>query len=296
MKKLLAMTLALTMSALMFASCGDTADDSSSAAETSAPAAESSEAETEESSEAEESEAETEEPEESEAEGEGEDEPAAPAEFDITKVTGYDENATETVFELTNENTAAWAEILDGDWIDPRSFERDKDMHMTIEWEYTEGFNGMIDEGVTDQHATQIVVGAIRLGHPSGWVHFGDTINYPDTLICDYPFVADCDDVAWTKANGEDMATPDTADLDKKDQVWPDVFVKNDGFLKIGNHDVKSVEFTITADAVNEMIDNALENGYDGISITHGGNMYVTKITIDQGNVFMHNTITDSGM
>ena len=294
MKKILAMTLALTMTAVMFASCGnsDEGDENSSTAPaTTTPAPE--EDEPEESKVEE-----KEEPEEKQDEEPTAAEDEAPAEFDVTKINGYDENATETVFELTDEVSSAWASIFGDDIIDARTFERDKDMHFVVDFEYVESFNEMLENELTDQHKTQIVIGTNRVGDPvQGWVKIGDSILAPGTLVTEYPSVAEIEDGGeWVLANGEDMASADTADLSKSEQVWPDVFVKNDGFIKIGNHDVKQIEFTITADIINEMIDNAFENGWDGMNIQVGGNVYVTKITIDQGNVFMLSTITDSGM
>ncbi|MBQ8967215.1 hypothetical protein [Ruminococcus sp.] len=309
MKKILAMTLALSLAALTFASCGDTASDSKAdetTTTTTAAAEESSEEEAESEAPAEteapaESEAEeTEAPAESEAEEEGEGEAAEPAEFDITKVTGYDENATETVFELTDQISDAWGSSFGSDFIDARSFDRDKDIHMVVDFEYVESYNQMIEEGVTDQHKTQIVIGPSRA---NGWSKFGETF---EGLITDYPSVNDPDLTDYVVANGEDLATPETKDNKPKiEQEWPDVFVKGDGFIKIGNHDVKQIEFTIPAEEVNKLIDNAFtaptddadtEHGWDGVLFQLGGNMYLTKITIDQGNVFMNSTIIDSGM
>lgn len=320
MKKMLAMTLALTMSAVMFASCGDTAAESkadatttttttaaaeeSKAEEVSSAAEESKEEEVSsaaEESKAEESKAE-EEPAESAAEGEAE----APAEFDITKVKGYDETATETVIELPDQISDAWANGLgsyafddaSGDnFIDGRTFDRDTDVHMVVEFEYTETYNKMIEDGATDQHKTQIVIGPC---HANGWTKFGETF---EGLVTDYPAVNDPNLTEYVVANGEDLATPETkSNKPKGEQVWPDVFVKGDGFIKVGNHDVKSIEFTIPADQINALIDNSTpdpedpEKWGDGILFQIGGNMYITKITIDQGNVFLKSQIVESGM
>ncbi len=309
MKKVLALTLALTMSAMMFASCGDSKDESKADASSKAAASEAAEGQADVSEASEESEAAeetsapevTEEPAESEAE-------AAPeiAEFDRTKVIGYDETATETVIELTDQISDAWTNGLgsysveggSGDnYIDGRCFDRDKDVHMVVEFEYTEKFNQMIEEDITDQHKQQIVIGP---GHANGWNKFGETF---EGLITDYPAVNDPNLKDYVVANGEDLATPETKDeASKKDQVWPDVFVKSDGFIKIGNHDVKSVEFTIPAAEINALIDNSTldpddpEKWGDGIMFQIGGNMYITKITIDQGNVFLKSQIAESGM
>ena len=319
MKKMLAMTLALTMSALVFASCGDTADESKadatttttttaaeeSVAEEESSAAEDSVAEAESSAAEAESEAEAE-PAESTAEGEGEGESEGPAEFDITKVEGYDEAATETVIELPDQISDAWAnglgtysfdEVSGDNFIDGRTFDRDKDVHMVVEFEYTETFNKMIEDAATDQHKTQIVIGP---SHANGWTKFGETF---EGLVTDYPAVNDPNLTEYVVANGEDLATPETkSNKPKGEQVWPDVFVKGDGFIKIGNHDVKSIEFTIPAEQINALIDNSTPDPEDpekwgnGILFQIGGNMYITKITIDQGNVFLKSQIVESGM
>ena len=114
MKKVLASVLALTMTAVMFTSCGDS--DSSSKSESKA-ASSSKAAETTTTTTAEETTttpAETEAPSESEADTS---EAEGPAEFDITKVNGYDENATETVFEFKDEVSDAWAKRLTEGWV-----------------------------------------------------------------------------------------------------------------------------------------------------------------------------------
>ena len=155
----------------------------------------------------------------------------------------------------------------------------------------------MIADEATDQHKTQIVIGPC---HANGWNKFGEEF---EGLVTDYPSVNDPNLTEYEVANGEDLATPETKDnKPKKEQVWPDVFVKGDGFIKIGNHDVTSIEFTIPAAEINKLIDNATpdpdneEAWGDGILFQIGGNMYITKITIDQGNIFTRGQIAKSGM
>ena len=303
MKKVLASVLALTMTAVMFTSCGDSdsSSKSESKAASSSKAAETTTTTT--TAETTTTAAESEAPSESEADTS---EAEGPAEFDITKVNGYDENATETVLEFTDQVSDAWVnglgsyvmdDVSGDDFIDGRTFDRDKDVHMVVEFAYTESFENMIKDGVTDQHMTQIVIGP---AHANGWNKFGETY---EGLISDYPSLNDPNLTEYVKANGEDMATPETKDVKPKtDQVWPDVFIKEDGFIKIGNHDVTSIEFTIPAAEINKLIDNAEvipedeEHWGDGVLFQIGGNMYITKITIDQGNVFLRSQIAESGM
>ncbi|MBR1740128.1 MAG: hypothetical protein IJ737_07535 [Ruminococcus sp.] len=226
--------------------------------------------------------------------------------FDKSIIPGYEEGATETVIVPEDEVSDAWASCFtNNDFIDARTLERDRDLHMVVEFAYTDRFNDMIAEGVTDQHKTQIVIGPAKA---NGWQKFGLTddfegINGKDNFICDYPWFIDYegDGGEWVQANGEDLCSPDTAsNKSKTEQVWPDVFVKGDGFVKIGNHDVTSIEYTIPAETVNALIDNAFatpadeddtEHGWDGILFQIGGSMYITKITLDEGNVFMYNEV-----
>lgn len=283
-KHILAGALALTM-ALTFAGCGDSSSDSSekettttaeTAAETEAAETEATEAETEAETEA------------TEAEPEA-------AEFDITKVPGYDESATETVIEIENGSTSPWAAAFPGfttlegessdDFIDARTFQRDKDMHIVVDFELTETLKGMIDEGVTNLHDTQIVIGPC---HANGWTKFGQT---PEGIICDYPqHNLATDDSEWIK-KGENLVSPDD------ENVWCPLFVKNDGFIKITDPEITQIEFTLPAAVVNEMIDNYNdpEKGFDGILFQMGGSCAVTKVTIDQGNVFLASQLAEAG-
>ena len=298
MKRLLAALCAAVMTAAMFTACGDS--DSSSKGESSSKAEASSAAQTTTTTAAA---PESEAPAESAPAKEAEDEPK---EFDITQMPGYDASATETVFEFTDAPSDPWANgipaaMIDGeavtDYIDARSFDRDKDIHMVVEFAYTDSYLDMLSQGVTDQHKTQIVIGPAR---SNGWTKFGEE---KEGLICDYPYFADYkEDGEWVRANGEDLCTPETKGNDKSEQVWPDVFVKGDGYLKIGNNEVTSVEFTIPADRVNEMIDTAFADatedesvGWDGVLFQNGGNCSLTKITVDQGNVYLASQILEAG-
>lgn len=276
--------------ALSFAGCGDSAKteeketSATTAAETSAAETEASETASEET-EAAEAETET---------AETEAEPEA-AEFDITKVEGYDESATETVIEIENGTTSPWAAAFQGfttvegessdDFIDARTFERDRDLHVVVDFQLTETLMGMIDEGITDLHDTQIVIGPC---HANGWNKFGET---PEGIICDYPqFNLATDDGEWVK-KGENLVSPDD------ENTWCPVFVKNDGFIKITDPTVTQIEFTIPAAVVNEMIDNCSdpEKGFDGILFQMGGSCQVTKVTVDQGNVFLASQLAEAG-
>ncbi len=306
MRKIIASILALTLTASMFTACGDS--DSSSKSESS-KAATTTTAATTEAPEESEAPAETEAPEEPEepeepaaTENEG---PVSEEDFDKSIIPGYDESATETVLEPEDQISDAWASsFADGDFIDARTLERDKDLHMVVEFAYTDKYNEMIDKEITDQHKTQIVIGPARA---NGWQKFALTDEFEDAVgkdnfICDYPWYIDYEgeDGEWVQCNGEDLCTPESKQNDKSVQVWPDVFVKGDGFIKIGSHDVTSIEYTIPAATVNSLIDNAFtpaadeddtEHGWDGILFQLGGNMYITKITMDQGNVFMFSDV-----
>ena len=298
-RKIAAALCAALMTAAMFTACGDS-DSSSKSDKSSSKAEASSVAETTTTTTT--TTAETEAPEES-APAEETDEPK---EFDITQMPGYDASATETVIEFTDAPSDAWANgipaaMIDGeavtDYIDARSFDKDKDIHMKVEFAYTDSYMEMIDQGVTDQHKTQIVIGPARA---NGWSKFGEV---KEGLICDYPYFADYEtDGEWVRANGEDLCTPETKGSAKSEQIWPDVFVKGDGYLKIGNNEVTSVEFTIPAAEVNKLIETAFADasedetvGWDGVIFQDGGNCALTKITIDQGNVYLASQIIEAG-
>ncbi len=284
-KSILAGALALAM-ALSFAGCGDSSESSDK--ETTTKAAETTAAETEAETEAAETEATEAETEATEAEPEA-------AEFDITKVPGYDESATETVIEIENGSTSPWAAAFPGfttvdgessdDFIDARTFQRDKDMHIIVDFQLTDTLLGMIDEGVTDLHETQIVIGPARA---NGWSKFG---QYPEGIICDYPqHNLATDDSEWVK-KGENLVSPDD------ENVWCPLFVKNDGFIKITDPSITQIEFTLPAAEINQLIDNYSdpEKGFDGILFQMGGSCQITKVTIDQGNVFLASQLAEAG-
>ncbi len=286
-KSILAGALALAM-ALSFAGCGESESAEKETTTTAAETTAETEAETEAEAEAAEAEATEAETEATEAEPEA-------ADFDITKVEGYDESATETVIEIENGSTSPWAAAFPGfttlegessdDFIDARTFERDKDMHVIVDFQLTDTLKSMIEEGVTDLHETQIVIGPC---HANGWNKFGET---PEGIICDYPQhnLAD-ENSEWVK-KGENLVSPDD------ENVWCPLFVKNDGFIKITDPEITQIEFTLPAAVVNEMIDNYSdpEKGFDGILFQMGGSCQVTKVTIDQGNVFLASKLAESG-
>ena len=297
-KKITARTIAMVMAmaaVFSFAACGDTDADSSAATTTTTTAAAESEAEESqaEESEAEESVAETEAPEESQAEeSEAETEAPAddvPAEFDITKVAGYDENATESVIEVDFYDDA-WGNALGQDYIDARTFDRDKELTLTIDYVLSDSLKGMLDEGVTDLHSTQIVVGP---AYANGWTKLAGT---PGDTVHDYPeanVIEEEGSDEWVN-DGENVVSVDDAD------VWAPVFNKKDGFIKITDPEITQVKLTLTADTVNKLIDNATavddegNAGWDGILFQMGGNQKITKITIDQGNVFLASAVNES--
>ncbi len=298
-KRIAAAVLALSI-AVSLASCGGSDDSSSdSVKETTTAAAESAAEESTEESTADSEEAPAESTEESAAdssEAAAEERPA----YDETKMPGYDASATETVFEFENAPDTAWGAAFPGfttaegassdDFIDARSLERDKDVHVKVEFSYTDLTLQMIEEGMTDLHKTQVVIGPC---HANGWAKFGSWEN-PQYLICDYPAANALPESGEWVVKGENVVSKDD------EEVWADVFVKEDGFIKITTTDVTSIEFTIPAEAVNQMIDKYSdesdpESAFDGILFQLGGSMSVTKVTVDQGNVFLASQITEAG-
>ena len=303
-KRFAAAVLALSC-ALSFASCGGSESSSSDSAKettTTTAAAESAADESAEESSAAESEETAESTEESaydSGENTAEERPA----YDETEMPGYDASATETVFEFTDAPDSAWGAAFPGfttpegassdDFIDARSLEPDKDVHIKVEFKYTDMTLQMIEEGLTDLHKTQVVIGPC---HANGWTKFGSWEN-PQYLVCDYPAANDLPvDGDWV-VKGENVVSKDD------EEVWADVFVKDDGFIKITSTDVTSIEFTIPADAVNQLIEKYSdenkaadpESAFDGILFQLGGSMSVTKVTIDQGNVFLASQIAEAG-
>ena len=179
-----------------------------------------------------------------------------------------------------------WIAIVEpDDFIDARTFQRDKDMHIIVDFQLTDTLLGMIDEGVTDLHETQIVIGPARA---NGWSKFG---QYPEGIICDYPqHNLATDDSEWVK-KGENLVSPDD------ENVWCPLFVKNDGFIKITDPSITQIEFTLPAAEINQLIDNYSdpEKGFDGILFQMGGSCQITKVTIDQGNVFLASQLAEAG-
>ena len=143
MKKFLAAALALTMTAAMFTACGD--EDSSSSAETTttttasqADAASTSEEASSADDAASTDDASSAAEDSSEASG---GDAASATEFDVTKLPGYDANATETVLTVESPVNTDWANGLGTDdnlndlYIDGRTFTRDQDLTVKVEFE-----------------------------------------------------------------------------------------------------------------------------------------------------------------
>ena len=289
--------------AVSLASCGKSDDSSSDTAKetttttTAAESAEESAAESTEESAAESA------AENTDASEDGDETADERPPYDETQMPGFDQSATETVFEFDNAPDTAWGAAFPGfttpegetsdDFIDARSLEPGKDVHITVEFKYTPMTLEMIDEGLTDLHKTQIVIGPC---HANGWTKFGSWEN-PQYLVCDYPSAnALPEDGEWV-VKGENVVSKDD------EEVWADVFVKDDGFIKITSTDVTSVEFTIPAEAVDQLIDMYSDenkaadpaSAFDGILFQLGGSISVTKVTVDQGNVFLASQIAEAG-
>lgn len=279
MKKFLACTLALTMTACMFASCGSS-DDSSSKAETTTTTKA---AETTTTTTA----ADTETPAESEASSAAADDASTTAADPIT----VESDGTNTVFTQTDGPSDAWSasfgsatfvaddgtESTGTDYIDARSLERDKDLHVTVDFEWTSTFLEMIEAGVTGEDQIYTVIGPC---FANGWTKFGAEIS---GLKTDYPMIAD----GKVYINGEEDSsyTVDGETALDADGNKPDIFVKDDGFIQVNKTEITQVEYTIPKEIVNQMIDNAnAEDGWDGLLMQIGGNFAVTKVTVDQPN------------
>lgn len=200
--------------------------------------------------------------------------------FDITQVDGYDPSASQTVIEIEDAPVDMWANALGHDYIDARTFQRDRDIHITVEYELTDDLNEMIRLGMTDLTKTQVMIAPV---HADNGSKFGETAEgmstpYPDAKTLSAG-------AEWALSSEDIVSSSDST-------IYPPVFVKANGFIKITDPALTSIEFTIPAAEVNKMIDKASSaNGFDGISLTMGGAQKVTKITVDEGNIFLHSKL-----
>ncbi|MBR1749461.1 MAG: hypothetical protein IJ740_01085 [Ruminococcus sp.] len=277
MKKIFAAALALTMTAAMFTACGDT-DSSSKAdstAETTTTAAES----------AAESEAEASSAEGSSAAEDASSEEAAEAKpFDVKEMPGYDESATETTLEIKEPGTDDWANGLGGnDFIDARTFTRDQDLTLSIDFELTQDSYDVFENEVFTVENKQILIGPC---HANGWNKFADS-EHPDGLITDIPAINTLPDDSEYTVDGENLRD--------KDGKMVDVFIKADGFIKFGDYKQNHIEFTIPAETVNAMIDLANEEeSWEGILFQNAGGVVIKTIKLNQGNVYLNSAILEA--
>ena len=321
MKKILAAALALTMSAAMFTACGDDSSSSSAAETTTTTAAEASSTAEEASSTDEASSTED----ASSAEDASSDEGGSASSdipvdengvFDLTKMPGYDASATETVLTVNNpvteDNWSAWSNGLGSDddlnaiYIDGRTFTRDQDLTITVEFAVADYAKdeiaaeiktlGHLEDGVIKKGTTQILIGPARA---NGWAKFMG-VEDQEGLIVDFPTYYNMPegDTHGLNKKGEDGPE----DVYKADGTLEDVFVKNDGFIKFGTPEATSVTFTIPKEKVNEIIDNAYATpadesdttvGWDGIIFQMGDCATELKtITLNMGNVYFSSDVT----
>ncbi|WP_051588769.1 hypothetical protein [Ruminococcus sp. NK3A76] len=333
MKKFFAAALALTMTAAMFTACGD---DSSSSSKASSSSAASSAAESSSAAEASSADdassaaddasstaddassaADDASSEGGDASSEGGAAEGAPVDengkFDVTKMPGYDANAKETVLTVAEPGTDPWVNGLGADvdygdiYIDGRTFTRDQDLTVKVEFEVAadakeefelgiKKLESLDDSGTIKKGTTQILIGPARA---NGWAKFVGADNH-DGLIVDFPTyynMPEGDTHGKTKT-GKDGSE----DVFKADGTLEDVFVKNDGFIKFGSPDATTVEFTIPKETVNAIIDNATatpadENdtttGWDGLLFQMGDCPTAIKtVTLNMGNVYFSTDIS----
>ncbi|MBR6873561.1 MAG: hypothetical protein IKN17_08680 [Ruminococcus sp.] len=332
MKRILASSLAVLLAGAALASCGDASSSSKADTASSAAAADSSVAETssaaEESkadessapeSKAEESKAEESQAEESQADSSAAEE-SKPDE--ATTDIKYDPNATETVIELEEPDTGAWANCFGADYIDYHTIPKDTDLTMTVEIKLSDTFLGMMD--------ADILVGDEQIGFAptsmtaaDSWVHLGENLGW--VTSDEYPVGVEL----ATMENGSDGTYKLKAKMkdgevrtDKKGNVlWEEdvymvdddskmapLYSKPDGFIKWNDQwkewgDAhQTVTFTISKDATDFMFKSIEEgladgevdengvnsNDYGGLLFQCSGNFEVVKVTINHGNILLN--------
>lgn len=201
--------------------------------------------------------------------------------FDITQIDGYDPTAQSTVFQLEDAPTDMWSNVLGRDYIDARTFQRDRDLRITVEYELTGDLSEMIRLNMTDLTKTQVMIAPV---HADNGAKFGEKQG---------GLITDCPDAKALPAGGEWALSGEDVVSSKDSSVFAPVFLKANGFIKITDPALTEVSFTIPAEEVNAMIDKALsENGgFDGVSFVVGGGQKVTKVTLDEGNLYLHSAL-----
>lgn len=166
-------------------------------------------------------------------------------------------------------------ESVSDDFIDAKTFTKDQPMTVDVKIEWSE----------TAKNALGYVV--IAPAYANGWAKIGDNA---DDIEVDFPKAEALTD-GW-KVDGEKVVD----DAGKS----PDIFLKADGFIQITNPDVDSFSFTIPADIINKMIENAnAEDSWDGLIFQIGGGFQVTNVAVSQDGVKLasenqENTADDS--
>ena len=314
MKKLLASALAVIMAGAMFTGCGDS-DSSSEKKETTttttAAAGGDSAAATDEST--------AEGGEESKADESKADESTA----DDADVPKYDAAATQSVLEIEEPDTGAWANCLGSDYIDYHTLPRDKDLHFTLEVKLSDTFVGMMEADILNGDE-QIGIAPTSQTPSLGWVHLGEVDGRVDGEFPignklktmegytdgTYKLVpqTDKDGNVKTDKEGNPKFSEDVYMADDETKLAP-LYMKPDGFIKWSDeawmswgNETQTLEFTLTKECVNEILDtiaadvakNELDengnnkNDWGGILFQCSGNFEVNKITIDCGNILLN--------
>ena len=143
-------------------------------------------------------------------------------------------------------------------YIDAKSLEKDKDLQVKVEFEWTEHYIDMVNDGA------RTVENSFDNYICPSFANCGDYMVSND-IKCDYPIIS----------------------VTSADDKLPDVFVKYP-FIYVNKLDVTQVEFTISAETVNKMIESASSKfGWEGLDIrlAGNGNFVITKVTVDEPNV-----------
>ena len=176
-----------------------------------------------------------------------------------------------TEIPVEDAKTDAWSNCFqsyeneDGDssddYLDARTFTKDKDLTITLDFEWT-------DMGKSVDKYVLVGPGTTH----EEWLKFGDPSL--DKIKTDFP-----------QANHLEAGYSMDGEAVVKDKKTEPVFLKKDGFIQINDQKITSVTFTIPKDYVNKMIETAnKEDSWDGV-VFQVKNMKVTKVTTDQDNV-----------
>ena len=302
MKKLLASALAVLMAGAMLTGCGDS--DSSSEKKDTTTTTKAAEAE-ESVEESKEEEATTTTAAEPEPESEEEPEPAE-------DVPVFDPDATESVIVVEDPDTGPWANPMGEAYIDYHTLPRDTDLTFTVQVKLSDTFLEMME--ADPDGSIGLIKGDEQIGFaPSkanGWEHFCSKEGF---LEADFPIGAklktmdgytdgtymlkqktDKDGNPKTDKDGNPSFEEDVY-LVEDDTKLAELYCKPDGFIKWNDSwkewgaEPKTATFTITAAAVNEILDEieALpeEDRWGGILFQASGNFELQQITINYGNI-----------